>query len=152
MRFGLLILTVFINSFSQQELEYQYDENGHILFLEVVETELDHEILLANATELMTSSKKEDHEATKASFKKTLEFKLYKKRLGQSPHGELSCPLKLEVRESRYRYIIDEFEFQLLERDRYGRFIQKKGASTGLEEYFQNPTKVWGQSQKDNIG
>ena len=146
MRFGLLILTVFIHIFSQEGVKYQYDENGHILFLEVVETSLSHEVLLENAADLMALQK--ENTGKQSHFEKKITFKLYRKRLGQSPHGEVSCSLELEVRENRYRYIIKEFKFQPLSRDRYGRYTQKKEEPVGVEEYLQKPNKVWAGHKK----
>ncbi len=143
MRFGLLILTVFIDTLAQTGLEYQYDENGHILFTEVVKTELSNELLLANAAAMMSLKKAEQSNTGTGKFKKTTSFKLYKKRLGKSPHGELSYTIRLEVRDSRYRYVINDFMFHPLEKNRYGRFVRAKDEAVELKKHLLKPDKTW---------
>ncbi len=149
MRFGLLILTVFIDTLAQKGLEYQYDENGHILFMEVVETRLVHEKLLTNASALMEAKENQTAEEN-GKFKKTSSFRLYKKRLGKTPHGELSYSIRLEVRENRYRYIITDFRFHPLEKNRYSRFVKTRSGPRELEPYLKEPDKTW-QRHRETI-
>lgn len=143
MRFGLLILTVFLNTQGPVKQELRYDENGHIVFMEVVSTDLEPGEILANVQSLegfkQTSEKK---------FVKNYVLTLYKKRLGKSPEGELTYTLAIELKENRYRYIFTEFVYHPLVKNRYSRFERKKKGSQPLETLVSKEDKLWQEHQK----
>ncbi len=138
MRFGLLILAVFLNTQSPVMQELRYDENGHIVFIDIVSTDLKASHLLANAQSL-----KEFEQTSDKKFIKNYVMTLYKKRLGKSPEGELTYTLSIELKENRYRYVFTDFVYHPLMRNRYGRFERKRNGSQSLEDLVSTEDKIW---------
>ena len=144
MRFGLLIMAVFFDLFGLKQSEFKYDENGHILFYEVIETELSHAQLMDNAQKLIPPSKKTSNNRN-GRFEKASSMRLYRKSLGKSPHGELDFSIMLEIKDNRYRYIIKDFVFYPMKRNRYGKFERVKYKASLLNEKVASPDKLWMQ-------
>ena len=58
---------------------------------------------------------------------------LYAKSLGKYPEGKLSYTIKLELREERYRYVIQNFIFTPYEKNRYAKYEAVRGKFETLE-------------------
>lgn len=143
MRFCLFILTVFITSFKPANQEMKYDENGRIIFTEIVKTELTKDQVIINAESINNVIKLDSNH-----FQKALTLDLYKVHIGKSPHGALDYKLQIEVRENRYRYIFSDFVFHPVKRNRYGRFVRLKKGSSPLENLLENPDRNWTKHKK----
>ncbi|MGK7395414.1 MAG: hypothetical protein ACNS62_12635 [Candidatus Cyclobacteriaceae bacterium M3_2C_046] len=69
-----------------------------------------------------------------SSVDASCEFPLYKTKFTKSLDGQMEYKFKVEVKDNRYRYFLNDFVFQPYKRDRYGRYQAVKGQAKPLEE------------------
>lgn len=126
--------------FGEQELKY--DENGRIIFTEIITTDFEPELLLKNAQRALEVDN-ESVSPDQVKFNEFGSFMLYTKKLSKVPDGRIRYFLEVEVKENRYRYVITDFTFHKYERNRYGRFEELKGKEKRVETLIDNPNKDW---------
>ena len=140
----LFMILLFTFTQASGSLEYSFDESGKIVFMEVVNTKLGYDTLFQNLDNLgFDMDRNDDKGIVVKTFKKAASFMLYNKRISKVPHGRLSYTLLIEVKDNRYRYLITDFVFHEYERNRYGRFEEKRNSEKAIEPLLKNPDKKW---------
>lgn len=133
-----LLLTLFQLS---DAFEYSYDEKGKVVFMEVINTTIGYDTLIQNVRSLGFSETEEGDNVQ--GFRKEASFMLYNKRISKVPHGELTYNVQIELKEDRYRYVITDLTFHEYDRNRYGRFEEKRNGQQAIEPLLNDPDKVW---------
>jgi len=135
------------------------DENGAITYYEVVELPgYPETILFENAKSYLKSF------SVRGSKKKYMsidpdEQTVFNKgsyglsnmlSLGKHVDGIVMFDMLVEIKEGKYRYIINNFVFQEFERDRYGKYVPVKGSKRPLEAQVSKLSrKQWEIHQKN---
>jgi hypothetical protein len=122
-------------------LEYRYDESGKIVFMEVFNTTIGYDTLVQNVENLGFEKVEEGYK--EQGFSKEASFILYNKRISKVPHGRLTYNVLIEVKEDRYRYVITDLIFHEYERNRYGRYEEKRNGQMALEPLLADADKQW---------
>ncbi len=126
------------------------DERGKISYVEIVEAPAVSESqLFQNAKEFagqlsVRDSRKKflvvDEDSLSVSSRGSYSVKNML-TIGKRIDGVVSFNVNIQVREGRYRYIINDFIFQEYAKNRYGKFMPVKGKTRPLESGITGPNK-----------
>lgn len=144
--------------FSQPHASLPEDENGKIIFSEVMQAAgVSRNLLYDNAYHYLNSLQETSRGLKKNTLQVTeheelylpLQFTVYNEFPIKSPHGRIKYDLTISVKEGRYRYVASNFVFHYLKRNRYGRFVEVNGKSKPLEDpFFKGQQKLWEQHKQ----
>lgn len=133
----LLLLTSFFQVSGQ---EMPADENGKVVFYEVVQTApLPKAALYANAVQWLSGKLPAWQDETggdTAACRLTAayEFPVYAKGyVSQQIHGTITCRLTVQIKDSRYRFYLSDFVFHYYHMDRTYKMVPT-GKTKPLEE------------------
>ncbi|MTI39761.1 hypothetical protein E1140_09670 [Fulvivirga lutimaris] len=143
-----MLLLFTLSQLTSTPLEYSFDDSGKIVFMEVVSTEIGFDTLVQNVENL--GFEKVQNGDEEQGFSKEASFMLYNKRISKVPHGRLTYNVQVDVKENRYRYVITDLIFHEYERNRYGRYEEKRNGQMALEPLLAEPDKQW-ENHKQTI-
>lgn len=137
------LLLLGLTSYGQDQ-GFIFDENGQIIFTEVVELEGQREELRQRLENLLGAGKSIQRNDD-LSLSVSEDFLLYQHSLGKITDGRVDYILKVEVKNNKYRYTIQNFTYTPFFRNRYGRYEAKRGSSRPLEEFLNKNQTKWKQ-------
>ena len=154
----ILLFSMVLSSLLAAQDVMPRDESGLITYYEVIELPgYPAEILMDNARDFLRAfsvrgSKKKHFDADDESlsvFNKGSYRLSNMWGLGKHTDGIVMFDMNVEVKEGRYRYIINNFMFQEFRRNRYGKFEPVKGSEKPLEvEVSQLSARQWEKHQE----
>lgn len=122
-----------------------FDERGKRLYYKVeVLNKYSADVLYKRSLQFFTDLSKDktfnitEQDADNTSIKGSGFFIVYKPSLAKHPDGQVSYTLKMEVKETKYRYWLTDFVYTPYFRDRYNTYVPDKGITVAMEK----PSKI----------